>query len=85
MATSGVARAYTGVAVGRLRGAFHLGALLSLQLLGRAGAGTDRLGVTVANGSWRSDYQEEVAEMLIARIILAVAALNLIFLISDSP
>ena len=26
-----------------------------VQLLGRAGAGTDRLGVTVANGSWRSD------------------------------
>ena len=43
--------AHPGLAVGRLRGAFHLGALLPFHLLGWAWAGTVRLTVAIANGA----------------------------------
>src|ERR1700737_3730907 len=46
----GTGRAHPGLAVGRLRGAFHLGALLRCHLLGWAWAGTVRLTAAVANG-----------------------------------
>src|ERR1700675_4235965 len=47
----GKGRAHPGLAVGRLRGAFHLGALLPCHLLGWARAGTVRLPVAIANGA----------------------------------
>ena len=73
---------HPGLAAGRLRGPVRLGAVLLVRLLGRTGAGTD-LDSDALQQADRMTLRQGEQEMLAAKIVLAVAVLNLLFLLSE--